>query len=374
MKTPFKRSLRRRRPTPANDVEVELTRLLFRRLTGTVLISGIGVVGSTAVIAAQTHDAWLLQLTFYMGSIAAIRIAIVYAFSIRKKPEISRLAARLWSSSYALFTFFASCALAISTVYNFSRHDASAQVLCLIGTFSLCASLSARMGMRPWISQLCGFVVLGALGISVVQIGDLLARTGFVLICFYAYTHWEAVKTKFDIVMEQIRASHSLTAVAEQDALTGLANRRAFEDRLATLCTNCETFGILYMDLDRFKHINDTYGHPIGDLLLQSVANRLNNIIRHDDDLLARLGGDEFAIIQTHIDDDHNPQILARRINQALNTSFELDGRTIRVNVSIGARVASGSFNNPRILLGRADAALYRVKQAGGGNFALAED
>ncbi len=374
MKTPSKRRLRRRRATPANDIEVELTRLLFRRLTGTVLISGIGIVGSTAIIAAQYHDAWLWQLTLYMGSIAAIRIAIVYGFSIRKKPELSRLAARVWSSSYALFTFFASCALAVSTVYNFSCHDSDAQALCTIGTFSLCASLSARMGMRPWISQLCGFVVLGALGVSILHIGDLLARTGFGLICFYAYTHWEAVKTKFDIVMEQIRASHTLSAVAEQDSLTGLANRRAFEDRLATLCTNCETFGILYMDLDRFKHINDTYGHPIGDLLLQNVANRLRNVIRHDDDLLARLGGDEFAIIQTHIDEEHSPQILARRIHQALSPSFELDGRTIRVNASIGARVASGSFNNPRILLGRADAALYRVKQSGGGSFALAED
>ncbi len=374
MKNPSERRLRRRRATPANDIEVELTRLLFRRLTGTVLISGIGVVGSTALLAGHFSDLWLWQLTGYMGAMAAIRVAIVYAFSIRKKPEISRLAARIWSGSYSLLTFFYSCTLALSTVYNFSRHDASAQALCLMGSFSLCASLSARMGMRPWISQLCGFVVLGALGLSVLSNGDILSRTGFVLICFYAYSHWEAVKTKFDIVMEQIRSSHALSAVAEQDSLTGLANRRAFEDRLATLCTNCETFGILYMDLDRFKHINDTYGHPIGDLLLQSVANRLRSIIRHDDDLLARLGGDEFAIIQTHIDEEHSPQILARRINQALTPSFELDGRTIRVNASIGARVASGSFNNPRILLGRADAHMYRVKQAGGANFALAED
>ena len=371
----FKERRRRpRRAAPSDDIQADLTRLNFRKLAPTVIIGGVVLVGSNALLAYHFSDPWLWSLTRMMGEVCCARILIVVAFSKRRKPDLSLLAANLWTYTYALATFLFCCTAAASTLYNFRFHDASAQAICTIGTFSLCAALSARIGLRPWIPQLCGFIMLGALGISVIRPFDLLARAGFVLLCFFAYAHWEGVKTKFEVVVEQLQSRRHLRTVAEHDALTGLANRRSFEERLATLCANAETFGILYMDLDRFKQVNDTWGHNTGDALLKQVADRLRSVIRGDQDLLARLGGDEFAIIQTCISGQESAEALARRIHKVLAPPIYVEGRELRISASIGARISSGSFNNPRIILGRADAALYRVKQAGGADFALAED
>ena len=339
-----------------------------------MLGGSIALLGSNALLADHFNDPWLWNLTRWMGEICAVRVLIVVAFSYRPKPDLTRLMANLWSAAYALSTFLFCCAAAASTLYNFRFHDASAQAICTLSTFSLCAALSSRIGLRPWIPQLCGFIMLGALGLSVIRPFDLLARTGFVILCFFAYAHWEGVKTKFEVVVEQLQSRRHLQTVAEHDALTGLANRRYFEERLAAMCENAETFGILFLDLDRFKQVNDTWGHNTGDALLQQVADRLRSVVRADQDLLARLGGDEFAIIQTCISSEESAQALARRIAEVLVPPIYVEGKELRISASIGARLSSGSFNNPRIILGRADAALYRVKQAGGASFALAED
>jgi diguanylate cyclase (GGDEF)-like protein len=362
--------------SPRADIQVELTRLLFRKLGGTVLIGGAGFVGTTALLAKHYADPWLWALTAFMAVVCTARLIVVIAFSIRHNRSDSPLTpytASLWEFTYGFFTFFYCCALAASTFYNFHHHDGTAQLLCTMGTYSLCASLGARIGMRPWIVQQCSMVMLTSLAISVGHSNELLARTGLVIVFLFAYANWEGAANKFQILTEQLRSKRTLQHLADQDPLTGLANRRHFEETLATLCTQPRTFGILYMDLDRFKQVNDTHGHLVGDALLKRVAHRLRQVVRCDD-LLARLGGDEFAIIQTQIADEDSPQHLAARIHKALAKPIMIEGHEIRISASIGARITEGVPTTPRILLGCADAALYRVKQAGGASFALAED
>ena len=356
------------------EIEIDLTLLVFRRLIVTVVLGGFGLVGSALLLARHYNDPWLWRIAGSTAIICTARIAVVLAFTLRRGSSLTPYAARRWRIAYASATFLYCCSLAASTLYTFAYHDAHAQFLCTIGIFSFCAALGARIGLRPWIIQLCGFIMLGALAVSVLRLGDLLDRTAFVLVCFFAYIHWESVQNKFDIVLEQLHSRRRLRDLALHDALTGLANRRHFEDRLAHLCSGSTSFGVLYMDLDRFKQINDTFGHATGDLLLQCVADRLRSVIRSDQDLLARLGGDEFAILQTSVTEENAPQTLAARIHHALREPLLIEGLQLGITASIGARVATGSYNNPRILLGRADAALYRVKQAGGAAFALAED
>ncbi len=360
------------KPIP-EELEPELARLAFRRLLGTALVGSIGVVGTTCLIANHDHDPIVWKIGLLTGLICLLRLSVILAFALRRKPELSPAAARRWTASYATATLLYCSAFAVLTLYVFLALDGKTQFIVTMGAFSLCAGISARIGLRPWITQLCAGIILGALAVSVLRPGDLFGRIAFFCICSFAFANWESVRSKFDIVVEQLRTRVILRTYAEQDSLTGLANRRRFEDRLAALCSGNGKFGILYMDLDKFKQVNDTFGHPVGDALLQQVANRLRTVVRQDRDLLARIGGDEFAILQSSIDDD-SPQLLALRIREALTPVFLVEGHRLHITTSIGARLAEGSFNTPRTLLGRADAALYRVKQAGGGSFALAED
>jgi diguanylate cyclase (GGDEF)-like protein len=126
------------------------------------------------------------------------------------------------------------------------------------------------------------------------------------------------------------------------------------------------------MDLDRFKRVNDTYGHAVGDILLQRVSGRLSALIRSTD-LLARLGGDEFAILQHPVSQNSDAQALATRINQEIAIPFEIEGHQVEVGSSVGIRVVDDLEREPSRLLNLADQALYQVKQAGGGGFRIGE-
>jgi len=175
-------------------------------------------------------------------------------------------------------------------------------------------------------------------------------------------------------VTERKAVEEKITRLARTDALTGLANRGTFNDRLkqafAAAQREAEWFAILYLDLDRFKEVNDTLGHPAGDRLLQEVAERLQRITR-ETDLAARLGGDEFAILHSNWNDPAAASVLASRIIEGLSAPYVLDGNEVRVGVSVG--IAGCSTDNMPAsadeLLARADQALYRAKEEGRGQY-----
>jgi diguanylate cyclase (GGDEF)-like protein len=171
------------------------------------------------------------------------------------------------------------------------------------------------------------------------------------------------------------RALARSTHLATHDTLTGLPNRALFQDRVEQELAWCRRDGsmlaILYLDLDRFKEVNDTLGHAAGDRLLVGVTGRLRTCIR-ESDTLARLGGDEFAIIQTGIRQIADIEMLAQRLIDALDPAFDLAGNQLNVGVSIGialrhATELSSSKVDPGILLQEADTALYRSKEEGRG-------
>ena len=165
-----------------------------------------------------------------------------------------------------------------------------------------------------------------------------------------------------------------LTELVHHDPLTGLPNRRLLEDRLrqasARLRREGERFAVHMLDLDRFKQVNDTFGHAIGDALLVAVAQRLRGLLR-DTDTLARLGGDEFAILQPRVHSEGAAEILARKVTEALAEPFEVDGHELRVGASAGIAVAGDASVPPERLLESADRALYAVKDAGRGRYAF---
>jgi diguanylate cyclase (GGDEF)-like protein len=162
-----------------------------------------------------------------------------------------------------------------------------------------------------------------------------------------------------------------LSRQAFHDALTGLPNRALFQDRLEyALQQRGQTVGLLFVDLDRFKVINDSLGHDAGDQLLRDVAQRLAGCLR-DGDTFARLGGDEFTVLMPGIADPHDAVAVAGRIESRLKPPFQLPGQSVFVTASIGIATGVALQDGYEALLRDADAAMYEAKARGRARHAL---
>lgn len=163
--------------------------------------------------------------------------------------------------------------------------------------------------------------------------------------------------------------------MARHDALTGLPNRMMFREHLEHALPRVkrgDTLALLLLDLDGFKVVNDTLGHPAGDELLRQVATVLRATAR-DTDLVARLGGDEFAIIQVGTKDASELMVLAERLVTALREPFAIQGRLAEIGASIGIVPATTETISADELLRSADVALYRAKAMGRGRWCVFE-
>ncbi len=167
---------------------------------------------------------------------------------------------------------------------------------------------------------------------------------------------------------ERKRAEQRLMNLAHYDQLTGLANRATFYERIAQAATRARRrgtrFAVMYLDLDKFKSVNDTMGHDAGDALLEEVGRRIRSSVR-DYDTVARLGGDEFAVLADELDSLNGLDEVSRRIASSLSEPMKLAGRTIATSCSIGVAVYPDVARNASDLIKCADDALYQAKRAG---------
>ena len=177
-------------------------------------------------------------------------------------------------------------------------------------------------------------------------------------------------------VTEQRKAEARIVHMAHHDALTNLPNRVLFRERLDEALVrarrNGEALAVLCLDLDHFKSVNDTLGHPVGDKLLQAVAKRLRDSLR-ETDFAARLGGDEFAVIGTSIAGPADASNFAVRLIEAVSKPYEIDGHQVVIGTSIGVAVSPENGFEPDLLLKNADMALYRAKADGRNTFRFFE-
>jgi len=167
------------------------------------------------------------------------------------------------------------------------------------------------------------------------------------------------------------RLQHS----ALHDQLTDLPNRKLFHDRLQTAMALARRdqmrLALLYLDLDLFKQVNDTYGHATGDLLLQEVAMRLRKCVR-DSDTVGRIGGDEFLLMLNGINSPLDAQLVAEKVTSALCLPFNMAGQQLLISPSIGIALYPEHANDHLELIQNADQAMYRAKKAGGNTFHMA--
>jgi diguanylate cyclase (GGDEF)-like protein len=183
------------------------------------------------------------------------------------------------------------------------------------------------------------------------------------------------ISTHEDIT-DRLRAEKKIAYLAKHDILTELPNRallrECLERAIAAMNEGGRPLAVLLLDLDHFKEVNDTLGHPVGDALLKEVAVRLSHCTKTGD-TIGRLGGDEFAILQRTAFPEIESARLAERVLKALHRPFDIGGQVISVGASIGITIAPGDGNTPDELLNNADLALHQAKSDGRGNYRLFE-
>ena len=172
----------------------------------------------------------------------------------------------------------------------------------------------------------------------------------------------------FDDVTEWQKAQAQISYLAHHDALTGLANRtqlvKKLEKVLAVLPLKGGSVAVHFVDLDRFKKVNDTLGHDGGDFLLKTAAERLRSVTRVGD-VVAQLGGDEFVVVQTGVSSKDQADDLARRLTSAVTAPMKFRGQSIIAAVSVGVALAPEDGDDPERLLKSADLAMYKAKADG---------
>src|SRR5262245_11586015 len=180
----------------------------------------------------------------------------------------------------------------------------------------------------------------------------------------------------FEDVTEWEQAQRQISHMARHDALTNLPNRTLFRERLDRalhLAKRGDQLAVFCLDLDHFKEVNDSLGHPVGDALLREVAQRLSECVS-EDDTVARLGGDEFAIVQFCAGcDPTTASALASRLVERISEPYDVAGHELIIGVSVGVSLAPADGANPDALLKNADLALYRAKADGRGTYRFFE-
>jgi diguanylate cyclase (GGDEF)-like protein len=171
-------------------------------------------------------------------------------------------------------------------------------------------------------------------------------------------------------VNERQALEEKLRQMAQEDPLTGLPNRALFHDRLAQAVARGKRgkgcLAVMYIDLDYFKQVNDTYGHESGDAVLTEFSSRLRSLVR-ESDTLARLGGDEFALIVENIPGRWESEMIAHKVIAATDQTFDVPNGKARIGVTVGIALGNSTSTDGAELLRHADAALYEAKQAGRG-------
>jgi diguanylate cyclase (GGDEF)-like protein/PAS domain S-box-containing protein len=193
----------------------------------------------------------------------------------------------------------------------------------------------------------------------------------------FVYEGKPAVQRLFKDITERKRVAQRLERMALYDTLTGLPNRLLFFDRMNQLLSlarrNQYVLALLYMDLDNFKRINDTFGHEVGDLVLTEASQRMTSCTRSSD-TVARMGGDEFIGICARIAAPEDAAVIANKIITALAMPFRIKGHELTMGVSVGISIYPLNGDDAETLVNMADSAMYKVKESGKGGFLFSSD
>jgi diguanylate cyclase (GGDEF)-like protein len=363
-------------PAAASAVVLLLRRELPRVratvwLDALVVALGTGAVTAAAVaprVGAATGDrmAVLVNLAYPVGDLMLFSLVagVIVLFGFRPPSH-------WWMIAGGLATF----AVVDSIYLVLVAHDSYAEgtLLDTLWPLALFLLAAARWGARVeshrrpvggWASIALPFAS-AALSLAMLALDDLL-RIPSAAVVLAALT-LAAASARALVSFRDVLTLADSRKQARTDELTGLGNRRRLHEHLARAFGRDEpSLALLVVDLDRFKEINDTLGHPVGDELLRSIGPRLAGAVRSGE-FVARLGGDEFAVVVDGPIDEAQARTVAARIRAAISAPFELDGMAVRIDASIGIAIAPQHGFDADTLLQRADIAMYQAKNARAG-------
>ncbi|MFC7051966.1 diguanylate cyclase domain-containing protein [Hansschlegelia quercus] len=363
---------RQRAAAPSPQVHVELVQILYSAILPIGLIGGAYIgVGLTAM--SRGSDPVIVGLTFAGASAALLRLLLTGLFrGSGRQRALTPAAARRWEWAYGLCNVAFGLCLGALGARTFAIHSAELELMSVALLSGYCAGQVTRICIRPWICvpsiAAAALPIIGALfwrgGQESVILGAFLL--------FFLFASFETIAYGYRTALTLIASRQQVAALARRDPLTGLLNRTALQDFVDAAILKIGDSGTMVaihcLDLDRFKPVNDVYGHPTGDALLTAVAGRLTGLLRPGDAAI-RLGGDEFVVVQTDIAGPAAAEMLARRMVRALGMPFRIDGRDLRIGVSIGIALARKDGDSLGVLLTRGDEALYAAKASGRNGF-----
>ncbi|HYE44975.1 MAG TPA: GGDEF domain-containing protein [Caulobacter sp.] len=361
-------------------VFVELVDLIYGAVGPLwIMAASMAVVGS--LIAVRTGDPALGGLAVAGVVVGLARVAVVVAYRRRTRDrETPRPVAKAWERRYGAWSLLFAVILGAFNARTVPEGELLDHMLITGLIFGYGSGLVSRQSVRPLIcaaSLLLSTVPTAAALAAEARVGDVDHRLAYLvqalLVVAFTAGGLQTMAAAYRTTAGQILTKLNFADLARQDALTGLPNRLQLRERFGEEMLGLGAGRLLalhYLDLDRFKPVNDRYGHPVGDALLQAVAGRLTHMLRASD-TAARLGGDEFVIVQTGISHPDEARMLAMRVIRALGAPYRVGGHDVSIGVSIGIALAPIDGADHDVLAGRADAALYRAKSSGRGTIAF---
>ena len=396
------RQLRHSDQAVAADVRAVLVTSLYAS-PKSLVIGALSSTGIAGVVAVRSGDPWLAGVAILIGVVAVIRIIGVlrpaparHAVGARDQDGAGVTAPVRWELYYRLGAFAFSALLGLFGLLTLVlTEDGVLRLLAVTTAIGYAAGIAGRNAGRPWIalSQLC--LAALPLAVGLLLSADPLNAVLAVVIVLFVLAMMDITLQTYDAILGATIAASEKTALAEhhaafarRDDLTGVANRTAFrewfERRLSHLDSRGGLVSIHWIDLDRFKEVNDSLGHLAGNVLLTGIAHRLRAAFVGDGEagvanaagpgnaIVARLGGDEFAVVCS-IGTREDAVEIADRILALVAEPVDYKGRQLAVGASLGVAIAPFDGDDADTLLKNADLALYRAKESGRGAFCFYE-
>jgi len=348
---------------------VELVASLFSTLLPTVIMT-VSFTGVGLLLAHDARDGGLLAITIAGMIMAAGRLTVLLLHRTRATEDTLTLAdARRFERRYA--TAYIGFALVLGTLgaRGFLVTSPAAHMLIVGLLFGYGAGVAAGLSLRPWISVPSILLAIVPTALVALCYADPVYRATGVLFLLFLGGGVQSMIARYRSTARHVTMRRLFATLARSDHLTSLPNRLSLRERFDEVVRPEAAKGMIAvhcLDLDRFKPVNDRYGHPTGDALLKAVSERLQSLLRRND-FAARLGGDEFVVVQTTLAHEGEAEMLARRIARTIAQPYSINGHEIVIGTSIGYALSTTGGNSLDQLMAQADEALCAIKRNGGG-------
>jgi len=345
--------------------EIDQIRTLFQALGPSVIFTGIFLAVGLVTFESSRDGAILLLLILGMAA-SAVRLLTAWLLGGRAAdPRLGLQAARQLERRFALPYLAFALLLGLFGARAFMLPLPQIHMLTICMLMGYCAGVALGMGLRMWIAVPSMFIAgFPAVGAALMQ-GGIFHWTMGVMVVALLFGGANSLRLRHARSVEDIGMRHAFASLARKDALTALPNRIGLREWYDERAGRSGLLAVHYMDLNGFKPVNDSYGHPVGDALLTMVGKRIARTIR-DTDIAARLGGDEFVVVQNGLTDAADAAGLAERLTQAIAQPYRIDEHLVTISAGLGYVLSDGFDDDLDHLLGLADKALYTSKRGEG--------